>query len=53
VRVVVYGHLHGVDHALAVRGERDGLVYCFVAADAVDFTPAEIPVFPAARGSQA
>ena len=39
----VYGHLHGDDHRLAVRGERDGIVYHFVAADAVGFTPVEIP----------
>lgn len=39
----VYGHLHGDDHRLAVRGERDGIVYYFVAADAVGFTPLEIP----------
>jgi predicted phosphohydrolase len=43
VGVVVYGHLHGEDHALAVRGRRDGMLYCFVAADAVGFAPAEIP----------
>lgn len=53
VRVAVYGHLHGADHALAIRGERDGMLYCFVAADAVGFTPAEIPFAPAAAGSGA
>jgi predicted phosphohydrolase len=42
VSLVVYGHLHGADHALAIRGERDGMWFCFVAADAVDFAPAEI-----------
>jgi predicted phosphohydrolase len=42
VRVCVYGHLHGPDHRYAVRGERDGIRYYFVAADAVDFTPQEI-----------
>ena len=42
VRAAVYGHLHGADHALAVRGERDGIVYHFVAADAVDFRPVRI-----------
>ena len=40
VRVCVYGHLHGDDHRLAIRGERDGIRYQFVAADAVDFAPA-------------
>jgi len=42
VRDVVYGHLHGPDHALAVRGHREGIRYHFVAADAVDFSPVEI-----------
>jgi uncharacterized protein len=49
VRVVVYGHLHGADHALALRGEHAGMTYCFVAADAVDFTPVELPVRGAER----
>ncbi len=44
VRHVVYGHLHGPDHALAIRGEHDGLVYHFVAADAVGFAPVELPL---------
>jgi predicted phosphohydrolase len=42
VRAVAYGHLHGPDHALAIRGECDGIDYHFVAADAVGFTPVEI-----------
>jgi predicted phosphohydrolase len=42
VRVVVYGHLHGADHALAVQGERDGIHYYFVAADAVGFAPVRL-----------
>ncbi len=42
VSVVVYGHLHGPDHARAIRGPRDGLTYRFVAADAVGFAPVEI-----------
>jgi predicted phosphohydrolase len=44
VKVCVYGHLHGPDHRYAVKGERGGLRYYFVAADAVDFTPVEIEV---------
>jgi len=44
VRIAVYGHLHGEDHALAVRGEQDGIFYCFVAVDAVDFAPVELPL---------
>jgi len=43
VSVVVYGHLHGADHALAIRGERAGMRYCFVAADAVGFAPVQLP----------
>jgi len=46
VRVVVYGHLHGADHAIAVRGEREGMLFCFVAADALDFAPKELPLGP-------
>ena len=42
VRVCVYGHLHGEDHRLAVRGERSGIRFEFVAADAVGFAPLEI-----------
>jgi hypothetical protein len=42
VTICVYGHLHGDDHRLAIRGERDGIRFEFVAADAVDFTPVEI-----------
>ncbi len=44
VRHCVYGHLHGDDHRLAIRGERDGILFQFVAADATDFAPVEIPV---------
>jgi uncharacterized protein len=42
VRVCVYGHLHGDDHRLAIRGERAGIRFEFVAADAVGFAPVEI-----------
>lgn len=42
VRICLYGHLHGADHRYAVRGDRGGIRYYFVAADAVDFTPVEI-----------
>jgi predicted phosphohydrolase len=44
VSVCVYGHLHGEDHRLAVRGECEGLRFHFVAADAVDFAPQLIPL---------
>lgn len=44
VKVCLYGHLHGADHRYAVDGERDGIRYCFVAADAVDFTPVRIDI---------
>ena len=42
VRACVFGHLHGDDHRLAVRGDLDGIRYHFVAADAVGFAPHEI-----------
>jgi predicted phosphohydrolase len=42
VRTCVYGHLHGEDHRLAVRGEREGIRFQFVAADAVGFAPEEV-----------
>ncbi len=42
VRVCVYGHLHGEDHRLAVTGQRQGIRFCFVAADAVGFAPVHI-----------
>jgi predicted phosphohydrolase len=44
VKVCLYGHLHGPDHRYAVNGERDGIRYYFVAADAVDFTPVAIDI---------
>ena len=50
IQVVVYGHLHGIDHARAIRGERDGLLFWFVAADAVGFAPMEIPNVSGALG---
>jgi predicted phosphohydrolase len=42
VRVCVYGHLHGADHRLAVQGERAGIRFHLVAADAVGFAPVEV-----------
>jgi len=42
VRSCVYGHLHGADHALGPRGERQGIAFHLVAADAVGFTPVPI-----------
>ena len=42
VRDCVYGHLHGADHARGVQGERGGLRFHLVAADAVDFRPVRI-----------
>ncbi len=44
VAAVVYGHYHGSDHALAVRGMRNKLKYIFCAADSVDFTPIPVEV---------
>ena len=39
VRMCVYGHLHGADHTLGVQGERDGIGFHLVAADALGFAP--------------
>ena len=39
VRTCVYGHLHGADHALGVQGEREGIRFHLVAADAIGFAP--------------
>jgi predicted phosphohydrolase len=38
-RVCVYGHLHGRDIETAAQGERNGVHYKLVSADAVGFTP--------------
>lgn len=42
--VCVYGHLHGADIATAGQGERNGVRYKLVSADAVDFCPWPVPV---------
>jgi predicted phosphohydrolase len=44
VTTCVYGHLHGVDHALGVQGERDGIRFHLVAADAIGFAPLPLAV---------
>jgi predicted phosphohydrolase len=54
VRVCVYGHLHGEDHRLAVQGDRAGIRFVFVAADAVGFAPVrlELPCLGEAQGRE-
>ncbi len=42
--VCVYGHLHGESIKTALTGVRNRTRYFIVSADAVDFSPAEIPV---------
>jgi len=37
-----YGHIHGMGHRLAIRGEVEGIVYEMVSADFVDFVPQKI-----------
>jgi predicted phosphohydrolase len=44
VRACVYGHLHGDDHASGVQGEREGIRFHLVAADAIGFAP--LPIVP-------
>ena len=34
-----YGHLHGMAHTMATRGEIDGIFYSMVSADYLDFKP--------------
>ena len=46
VCVCLFGHLHAGDHRYAVDGDRDGMRYYFVAADAIDFTPVRIELPP-------
>lgn len=53
VRRCVFGHLHGADHALAVTGDRDGIRYRLVAADAVGFAPVAIDEPPTEEGGPA
>jgi hypothetical protein len=42
VTTCVYGHLHGADHAVALTGRHGGILFHFVAADAVGFAPVPI-----------
>jgi len=44
IHTCVYGHLHGADHALGVQGEREGIRFHLVAADAIGFAPRPISV---------
>jgi uncharacterized protein len=44
VTTCVYGHLHGADHAFGVQGERDGIRFHLVAADAIGFAPLPLHV---------
>ena len=39
VRTAVYAHLHGAAHRHAFTGERNGVLYRFSAADALEFAP--------------
>ncbi len=42
VEECVYGHLHGADVALGVTGEREGIHFYLVSADAAGFAPVAI-----------
>jgi predicted phosphohydrolase len=42
VKICVYGHLHGEDHALALDGRHHGIDFRFVAVDAIGFRPRRI-----------
>jgi predicted phosphohydrolase len=51
VQVCVYGHLHGDDHRRAVRGQRGGIRFDFVASDAIGFEPVEVELPERADGA--
>ena len=43
VNICIYGHLHGAQaHAKAVQGQKNGITYRLVSADATDFSPVKI-----------
>ena len=42
VKKCFYGHLHGAATRFAVQGERDGIQYKLVSADALEFCPYKI-----------
>ena len=44
VKTCVYGHLHGKDHKLGLRGLHEGIRFVLAASDYIDFAPIEIPV---------
>jgi predicted phosphohydrolase len=44
VTTCVYGHLHGKDHRLGLRGLHGGIRFILAASDYIDFSPIEIPV---------
>lgn len=39
VKKAIYGHLHDKSHAIAVQGERHGVVYCLTSADFLECKP--------------
>ena len=42
VRRCFYGHLHGGSHKLAMEGQWDGVDFCLVAADYINFRPYKV-----------
>ena len=42
VRRCFYGHLHGASHGLALEGLWDGVEYCLVSADRLNFCPYKV-----------
>ncbi len=42
VDICIFGHLHGIDPATPLFGEKNGIQYLLVAADYVDFTPIKL-----------
>ena len=42
VKKCIYGHLHGVAHAQAIVGEREGIEFNLVSADYLNFDVKEV-----------
>ncbi len=39
VKICVFGHIHDRGRELVFQGERNGVRYCFIAADGINFSP--------------
>ena len=39
IDICIYGHLHAEGHRLVVEGKINGIQYCCVSSDFIDFKP--------------